>query len=362
MAAPLSTANPKGAIVSKPTIVVVNGTADEGFWAVYYLLRTGRFRVRATVRRATGEAVRRLQALRVGAEACEIVVAANEDESALRAAFRGATGIYGTTLYNIHARRYQDDNPEEMAQGRALIAAAAATPTLGQFVFQTMVQFRTPSEQLGLDSPIHFRTKWQLEQMIEAAGLPWTLLRQPAYMRQLRFGISRARRIVFPYPADQPLAFVAEEDIGKAVAQVFLEGRAFARQTIKVVSELVTPVEIAVRAHACLPVFHPRYRRASRLEQAFFDQVIVRLKPAYRYASQINANLAAGNAMDVSRADLDFLADLIHPLKLTRLESWLGSEYAPVRGARPGLPWRQPVGVASADGAPPSASSRSRVA
>ena len=36
--------------MEKPTVVVTNGTAGEGYWAVHYLLRTGRFHVRATVR------------------------------------------------------------------------------------------------------------------------------------------------------------------------------------------------------------------------------------------------------------------------------------------------------------------------
>ena len=34
----------------QPLIVVTNGSANEGYWSVFYLLSTGRVRVRSTVR------------------------------------------------------------------------------------------------------------------------------------------------------------------------------------------------------------------------------------------------------------------------------------------------------------------------
>ena len=51
--------------MSEPTIVVTNGTANEGYWAVYYLLKSGRFNVRATVRRPASELAQRLRDLEV---------------------------------------------------------------------------------------------------------------------------------------------------------------------------------------------------------------------------------------------------------------------------------------------------------
>jgi hypothetical protein len=110
--------------LDKPTIVVINGTADEGYWSVYYLLRTGRFNVRATVRRPESVLAERLRQLDFDGSRCEVVKASTDDWAALQAAVDGAQGIYGTTVYNIYAKRYRHDNPEELAQGHALIAAA----------------------------------------------------------------------------------------------------------------------------------------------------------------------------------------------------------------------------------------------
>lgn len=310
-------------VADKPLIVVVNGTAGEGYWCVYYLLRTGRFAVRATARRPDSDKAQTLRDL-----GCEVVGASTEDAGALRRAFDGAQGIYGTTIYDIHARRYQHDNPREMAQGRALLEAASDCRGLEHFVFQTMTRFERPPEELGLDSPIHFRTKWLLEEMVGEAGLPWTLLRQPAYMRQIRFGLRGRRRLSYPYPAGTRLAYVAEEDIGKILPQLFLDRDRFLHQAVNAVSEVLTPEELARRAHALLPRFSPRYRPASWLYNAIFDYVVVGMKPAFRYVSQINGNLMAGNPFAMTAADRDFCARLIAPLAQTRVEDWLREELA----------------------------------
>jgi uncharacterized protein YbjT (DUF2867 family) len=319
--------------MDKPTIVVTNGTAGEGYWAVRYLLRTGRFRVRATVRNVASPLAERLRQLEFEGERCEVVQAATQDEAALRAAFAGAEGIYGTTVYNIHARKYQAANPEEMAQGMALVAAARACSTLRHFVWQTMTRFERPPEELGLESPIHFRTKWQLETLVQDAGLPWTFLRQPAYLRQVQFGLQWKNRLVYPYPPETRLCYVAEEDLGKFVAAIFSDRDTHLHRAVNGVSEVLTPVELARRAHQLNPEFNPRYRQATAIENAFFDYVVVALRPAFRYPSQINQNLKAGNVFAMTLADRAACQQLVSPLPLTTLEDWLAEWFAGRRGS-----------------------------
>ncbi|MEE4184341.1 MAG: hypothetical protein V2J12_01095, partial [Gammaproteobacteria bacterium] len=57
----------------RPTVVVVNGTAGEGYWAVYYLLKSGQFNVRATVRRPESSLAARLRELDFDGRRCEVV-------------------------------------------------------------------------------------------------------------------------------------------------------------------------------------------------------------------------------------------------------------------------------------------------
>lgn len=313
--------------MDKPTIVIVNGTAGEGYWAAHHLLHSGRFQVRVTVRSLASPMVRRLQELVANGSRCEVVQAANHDEAALSRAFAGAHGIYGTSIYNVHARHYRPANPEERAQCHAVIGAARACATLKHFIWQTMARFELPPGDLGLEAPIHFRTKWQFEEIIKDAGLPWTFLCQPAYMRQLKFGMKFRNRLVYPYPPDTRLAFVAEQDLGKLVTAIFSDPASHLLQAVTAVSEVVTPVEIAERLHALIPAFSPKYRQASWLEIAFFNQVIVRLRPAYRYASQINANLIAGNHWAMTLRDKSRCQQLIAPLELVTLEEWMRSQF-----------------------------------
>ena len=49
----------------------------------------------------------------------------------------------------------------------------------------------------------------------------------------------------------------------------------------------------------------------------------MRLKPAYRYASQINGNLAAGNYFAMTSEDQVFCRQLVSPLPLVTVEDWL---------------------------------------
>ncbi len=280
------------------------------------------------MRRPDSALANRLRLLDIDGNRCEVVKADNDDEAALTEAFQGASGIYGTSVYNIHAKKYRPANPQELAQGHAVVNAAKACSGLEHFVWQTMTRFVIPPEQLGLESPIHFRTKWWFEDIIRDAELPWTFLRQPAYMRQVKFGMQFKDRLVYPYAPDTQLAYVTEEDLGKLVAAIFVAGKQLLHESINGVSEVLTPVEIAERAHRLRPEFSPRYRQATWIENAFFDYILVGLKPAFRYPSQINKNLMAGNYFAMTLEDKRKCAELISPLELSTLEDCLTSHFA----------------------------------
>ncbi len=254
---------------NKPTVVVVNGTADEGYWAVRYLLKTGRFNVRTTARRLDSERIERLRQLGNDGNHVEVVQAATDDKNALEKAFENAHGIYGTSIYNIYAKKYRPANPEEMAQCRAVVGAAQSCPTLEHFIWQTMTRLDLPPESIGLEAPIHFRTKWHWEEVIRKTDLPWTFLRQPAYMRQIKFGMQYKNRLVYPYAPDARLPYVAEEDIGKLVASIFSDRDAHLHKAVNGVSEVVSPVELAARAHALNAEFSSKYRQATFVEKRY---------------------------------------------------------------------------------------------
>ena len=314
--------------MGKPTVVVVNGTAGEGYWAVYYLLKTGRFNVRATVRRPDSALSQKLRDLDFDGNRCDVVEAATNDQAALEKAFEGASAIYGTSVYNIHAKQYRPANPEEREQCRAVVNAAKNTAGLEHFVWQTMTRFELPPKELGLEAPIHFRTKWQFEDVIKESGLPWTFLRQPAYMRQVKFGLQYKTKLVYPYAPDSRLAFVSEVDLGKFVAGIMQDKDAYMHKAVNGVTEVLTPVELANRIAQFKPGFNPSYRQANWLENAIFDRIIVGLKPSFNYPKQINHNIMAGNYFAMTREDKARCEALTGEWGLTTLEDWLEDWFA----------------------------------
>ena len=312
----------------KPTVVVVNGTAGEGYWATYYLLKTGLFNVKATVRRPDSQLSQKLKDLDVDGNRCDVVQAATNDQGALEKAFDGATAIYGTSVYNIYAKRYRPANPEEREQCRAVVNAARNTSSLEHFVWQTMTRFELPPEEIGLEAPIHFRTKWQFEEVIQDYDLPWTFLRQPAYMRQVKFGLQYKNRLVYPYSPDSRLSFVSEVDLGKFVAGIMQQRDEHLHKVVNGVTEVITPVELAERIARFKSGFKSHYRQASWIENAIFDQIIVGLKPAFNYPKQINHNIMAGNYFSMYEKDKAYCEKLTGDWGLTTLEDWLDDWFA----------------------------------
>ena len=93
-------------------------------------------------------------------------------------------------------------------------------------------------------------------------------------MRQIRFALYGHRHVSYPYPPDTPLYFVAEEDIGKIVAAIFSDGDKYLNTTVSVVSEIVTPAEMAERASKVIPGFSPKYRKWSWFGKFVFEHII----------------------------------------------------------------------------------------
>ena len=122
---------------------------------------------------------------------------------------------------------------------------------------------------------------------------------------------------------DARLSFVAEEDLGKIVARLFERREEFLHQTVNGVSLVITPNELAERAHRAYPQISPEYRRVSKLYNWFFDRIVVGLKPAFAYPMQINHNIMAGNFFAMSDDDRSMCAELVAPERLMTVEDWL---------------------------------------
>lgn len=102
----------------------------------------------------------------------EIVKGEANDKDSLIAAFRGATAIYAVTdFWNPFGASLTAEEVEalEVAQGRNIVDAASATPTLEHFVWSTL-----PSAAAASGGKIlvpHFEGKATVDEYIKASPL-----------------------------------------------------------------------------------------------------------------------------------------------------------------------------------------------
>lgn len=258
---------------------------------------------------------KKLIELEIDGRKAEVVEASNDDKEALTVAFDGAEGIYATTLYNVDMKKkFDPDNKEELECGRAMIEAAKTTSsTLKYFLFQTMHRFKTHPTDIGLPIPVHYMTKYALEEEIKNTELPWIFLRQAGYMRQVRFLLKGSNQISSFHPPENKVGFVEEEDIGKLVASILApkaddDSCIFSvGQTINAITVLETPTELAKRSAAVVPGFSPDFKRTSPTYSKYLFKALACFVggPIFPYVGAISENFGVGNALDMDESDLE---------------------------------------------------------
>lgn len=150
---------------------VVLGATGGGSGAVLDALLDDGRSVRAVVRSASSARSRSLQDR--GAELAEADIS---DAHALAAAMRDSAGVFAMTT------PFEDGEEAELAQGRAVVAAAgiAAVPHL---VFSSVA-----SADRGTGIP-HFETKAATERLLADSGVPYTIV-GPTYFYDNLLGAS----------------------------------------------------------------------------------------------------------------------------------------------------------------------------
>lgn len=218
-----------------PLVLVVGATGTQGGSVARHLLAGGRFRVRALTRRPQGD-----EALTLAALGAEVVGGDLDDLASLRAAMRGAHGLFGVTDWWEHFER-------EEAQGRALVDIAAAMDV------RHLVLSTQPSPAAGTQGRVSaapFESKAAVERYARALGVPATFVHVSFYWENL-LSLFVPRRLPdgtfhlgLPL-AGKRLAGIGVDDIGGAVARIFAAGAAVEGRAFALVGEANTADEIA---------------------------------------------------------------------------------------------------------------------
>jgi uncharacterized protein YbjT (DUF2867 family) len=216
------------ALIMNDPYVVLGATGGQGGAVLDALLESGRS-VRAVVRSASSARSRSLQDR--GAELAEADIS---DAHTLAAAMRDSAGVFAMTT------PFEDGEEAELAQGRAVVAAAgiAAVPHL---VFSSVA-----NADRGTGIP-HFETKAATERLLADSGVPYTIVGPTYFYDNLLAGIDdvKAGRLDLAVGLDTPLQQLSRRDLGRFVVHVFENAATHLGARIDVASDAPTPRQMA---------------------------------------------------------------------------------------------------------------------
>ena len=161
------------------TVLVTGATGRQGGAVVRCMLSRG-WKLRALTRHCSSYAAQRL-----AGQGAELVQGDLEDPTSLERASRGVYGVYSVQdFWAVGAIR-------EVCQGKNL-AEAAKKVGVEHFVYSSVGGAERSS---GID---HWESKWEIEKHIRKLGLPATMLRPVAFMRnyyidQVEIGILKGK-------------------------------------------------------------------------------------------------------------------------------------------------------------------------
>jgi uncharacterized protein YbjT (DUF2867 family) len=209
------------------TTLVTGATGHQGGAVLAALLRRGE-RVRGLVRdpeEARASALAQLGVELVGGDLL--------DSSELASAMRGVDGAFGLTIPG-------KDPEHELAQGRALIAAAR------EVGLPHLVLASVASASEAPEVP-HFASKAQLESLAADSGVPTTVIAPTWFFENLlthRAQIASGT-MALALPSDRPLQALALADLGELVATVLAHGPYPGGRRIELAGDELTPAELA---------------------------------------------------------------------------------------------------------------------
>jgi len=218
------------------TILVTGATGQQGGVTTRHLLARG-FSVRALVRDAGAPAARSLT--RIGAQ---LVVGDMDDPASLRNAMRGAFGVFSVQPARIPPTFAE----HELERGINVVEAARASG-IEHFVYSSVAG---ADQRTGIP---HWETKGQIEQRIQAADIPFTILRPTLFMdmyADASYGLTGPLSLVRTLPANAIIQHIAIDDLAEFAALAFGDP-SYAGKTLELAGdELTIDQVLAAIGHA----------------------------------------------------------------------------------------------------------------
>lgn len=213
------------------TIAVTGATGNQGGAVARRMLAEG-WHVRALTRDTDGSAARAL-----AAQGAELVPGDMDRPEDLAAAFQGADAVF-----SIQNDRLPNVGLEGMVrQGHAVLDAAKAAG-VRHFIFSSVSGVDRGAGQK------RFEVKYQVEQYVQASGVPYTILRLVTFMDNLNR--SRPAILSGTLPGiglrpDKALFMVALADIGGFTAVILAHPQEYLGRSVELAGDALTEAQMA---------------------------------------------------------------------------------------------------------------------
>lgn len=320
---------PEGA---RSVVAVTMATGQEGSAIVRELVTNPRHVdtvVRALVRDPNSA---KSLALRALSPRVELVTCDSTDVASLRQALDGVRAVYlCTTLNAASAGTWTmawDGGQYELKQGEAFTEAARAIPTLKQILYGTAPMRKWPNGY-HVEPPIHYACKWQVEDMIVAAGLPLTCLRKCPYhenftkLTKLEYELPSPSSssscaptvkagnysIKALTPPDFQYNMIDPRDVGPWAAIALEQPSLLVGESLSVASDCLSGSEMASEATASGAFgdgVHFEYREQPR----WLFEALAYVEPTFVYISGLQRWNSDGGAYDLEPEDVARLRKL----------------------------------------------------
>jgi uncharacterized protein YbjT (DUF2867 family) len=212
------------------TVLVTGATGQQG-GAVAQALLPGGWKVRALTRDPQKPA-----ALALASQGVEMLPGdLMQTPAELASAFEGVYGVFSVQNF------WESGPAGEVQQGKNL-AEAAKIAGVQHLVYSSVGGAERGS---GLS---HFESKWEIENHIQALGLPATVLRPTFFMsnfQNLLRAEGEALTLALALPPEKGLQMVAVEDIGALAALAFAQPEKFTGQALELAGDELTLPQMA---------------------------------------------------------------------------------------------------------------------
>jgi uncharacterized protein YbjT (DUF2867 family) len=212
------------------TLLVTGATGRQGGAVVRHVLQRG-FAVRAITRRPESPAAQALISAGV-----EIVAGDMEDAASLKPALHGVHAVFCVQNYWEKGIGYAG----EIRQARNLIQAAKDA-SVQHFVFSSIAGC---DHAPGVE---HFESKWEIEKLVDEAGLPRTFIRTVFFMENFidrQLGPLMFQALAGTLKPETQFHMIAVNDIGWFAAEALANPDRYLGKTIEIAGDSLTVTEM----------------------------------------------------------------------------------------------------------------------